>query len=365
MKKVLLTLGFISLGVAANAQNCSDLFISEYMEGTGQNKVIEIYNPTASPKSLVDYVLVRWDNGTPPPLTNDLDDDSDASRYTFFDANAPLVPAYGVVVFGLGRTGQPDPAENTNDTLLSLIDSAYTIDCDPNLSPNRTFCFNGDDAMMLAKKNPAAPANAPWKDFLYVDIIGVIGEQPKNFNGTVSPTGAWTGMSPFFEKPANYTGNYRDEYYTQDHRMIRKYGVKGGVTVNPQRGVPGVSPSGFNASIEWERSDWRESYRGTVADPTPSLGWHECECKVVSVKENELVKMQIFPNPAQDVVTLSAEDNFAMIRIVNIAGQTVVNTNVNALNNVTINVGHLNAGVYMVESYFTNGSKVVNKIVKQ
>ena len=29
-----------------NAQNCTDLFISEYVEGSHNNKAIELYNPT-------------------------------------------------------------------------------------------------------------------------------------------------------------------------------------------------------------------------------------------------------------------------------------------------------------------------------
>lgn len=364
MKKAILALSFLSCGFLAKAQDCSDLFISEYLEGKGNNKAIEIYNPTNAPIHLEGYVLVRWDNGGVPPLTNDLGDDSNSSRYTFFDTYAPVVPPKGVVVFGFGKVGDPDPAQNTNDTLLSLLDSAYTIDCDPNLSPNRTFCFNGDDAVMLAKKNPESAGT--WANYIIVDLIGVIGERPVNYNGTYDPAGAWTGLSPFFEKPVGYTGLYSSEYYTQDHRMIRKYNVKVGVQTNPTLGIPGISPSGFNPSLEWDREDWTASYKGTVADPTPSLGKHDCECDLISVKENNsLVKLEIFPNPAQDVVYLQAENNFQMVKIINLAGQTVMTMNVNAMNQATLQIGHLNAGVYMVESYFTNGVKVTNKIVKQ
>lgn len=367
MKKALLALSFLSCGLLVKAQDCSDLFFSEYSEGAGYNKVLEIYNPTNAPISLEGYVVARWDNGNVPPLSNNLEDDSDLSRYTFFDANAPVVPAKGVVVFGLGRTGQALPSDNTNDTLLSLLDSAYTIDCTPALSPNRTFCFNGDDAMMLAKKNPSAPQNTPWKDYIIVDIIGVIGERPTNFFGTFSaPTGAWTGLSPYFQRPASFNGNYRDEYYTANHRLIRKFGVKKGVSQNPQKGIDELNPSGFNPSIEWEREDWSASYKGTENDPTPSLGKHDCECNLISVKENiSLVKLEIFPNPAQDVVYLQAENNFEMVKVINLAGQTVMTMNVNAMNQATLQIGHLNAGVYMVESFFTNGVKVTNKIVKQ
>ena len=34
------------LALLANAQDCTELFISEYVEGSHNNKALEIYNPT-------------------------------------------------------------------------------------------------------------------------------------------------------------------------------------------------------------------------------------------------------------------------------------------------------------------------------
>ena len=39
------------------AQDCSDLFISEYVEGPAQNNAIEIYNPTSSSIDLSGYSI--------------------------------------------------------------------------------------------------------------------------------------------------------------------------------------------------------------------------------------------------------------------------------------------------------------------
>ena len=39
---------------------CSDLFISEYVEGDFSNKAIELYNPTPFAKDLSQYRLIRW-----------------------------------------------------------------------------------------------------------------------------------------------------------------------------------------------------------------------------------------------------------------------------------------------------------------
>ncbi|MCS6990701.1 MAG: lamin tail domain-containing protein [Chitinophagales bacterium] len=51
-----------------HAQPCSDLFISEYIEGTSFNKAIEIYNPTTGTLTLDGYRLYTFNNGSPVAL---------------------------------------------------------------------------------------------------------------------------------------------------------------------------------------------------------------------------------------------------------------------------------------------------------
>ena len=43
---------------------CNELFISEYVEGSRNNKAIEIYNPTDKSVDLSQYRLTRWQNGS-------------------------------------------------------------------------------------------------------------------------------------------------------------------------------------------------------------------------------------------------------------------------------------------------------------
>ena len=50
--------------VTANSQDCSDLFISEYVEGPGNNNAIEIYNPTNGTIDLQGYIINRYSNGS-------------------------------------------------------------------------------------------------------------------------------------------------------------------------------------------------------------------------------------------------------------------------------------------------------------
>ena len=52
---LLTIIAFGSFGL--HGQNCDDLFISGYLEGSSYDKAIEIYNPTANSISLNNYKI--------------------------------------------------------------------------------------------------------------------------------------------------------------------------------------------------------------------------------------------------------------------------------------------------------------------
>ncbi|MBL4655980.1 MAG: lamin tail domain-containing protein, partial [Bacteroidia bacterium] len=45
------------------AQQCSDIFFSEYIEGSSNNKVLEVFNPTPSTIDISNYTFIRQANG--------------------------------------------------------------------------------------------------------------------------------------------------------------------------------------------------------------------------------------------------------------------------------------------------------------
>lgn len=87
----------VSGGTAKNKQiafsglvyptDCSDLFISEYVEGSGNNKLLEIYNPTASPVSLANYRIRVYSNGSSSPTTTTVLFETIAAYGTYIVAN--------------------------------------------------------------------------------------------------------------------------------------------------------------------------------------------------------------------------------------------------------------------------------------
>jgi Lamin Tail Domain/Calx-beta domain/Secretion system C-terminal sorting domain len=113
------------------ADGCSRVIISEYIEGNGPNKAIELYNATPFPVDLDDYDLFSYTNG-------------DTSFIVLDTPEGMLAPGETYVVC----SAQADSA------LIALADNSTA-------SMNN---FNGNDAVVLTYNLEA------------IDIIGVIGD---------------------------------------------------------------------------------------------------------------------------------------------------------------------------------------------
>lgn len=111
---------------------CTDLFISEYIEGSGNNKFLEIYNPTTSPVNLSGYNLQIFINGS-------------------------VIASATLNLSGSIAAGDVYVIENSSETLGVLAD----------LSTNSNVLnFNGDDAIALRNGT------------IIIDVIGQIGFDP-------------------------------------------------------------------------------------------------------------------------------------------------------------------------------------------
>ncbi|MCL1850097.1 MAG: T9SS type A sorting domain-containing protein [Bacteroidetes bacterium] len=86
-------------------------------------------------------------------------------------------------------------------------------------------------------------------------------------------------------------------------------------------------------------------------------------CKPQTINENEIGSFTIVPNPATDKITITAKSNFSKIEVINFLGQTVISqSNLNSA--TTLDVAHLNSGVYFVRIASETGT-FVQKFVKQ
>lgn len=180
-----------AMSINAQITDCSELFFSEYVEGSSQNKAIEIYNPTNTSVDLSDYKVERFSNGA----TN-----SAGGGVTML--SGILAPGDAFVLTNgetdsAGQFGYCDPA------LIALGDLA-----EPNGSYPTPMHMNGNDALALTKNGDV------------IDVFGKIGEDP----GTAwsDPTGTW---------------------WTNDHTLIRKpYITRGDLN----------GLDSFDPSLEWD-----------------------------------------------------------------------------------------------------------------
>ena len=62
--KTFYTLLILLIPCVLVGQDCSELFFSEYVEGSSQNKALEIYNPTNQIIDLSNYTIERFSNGS-------------------------------------------------------------------------------------------------------------------------------------------------------------------------------------------------------------------------------------------------------------------------------------------------------------
>ncbi|WP_062079200.1 ExeM/NucH family extracellular endonuclease [Demequina globuliformis] len=119
---------------ATAAVYADDLVVSEYVEGSGFNKAIEIYNGTSAPVDLSDYAVEPYQNGAASP----------SSR---IGLEGTLAPGDVYVLASSTTSG-------TND-VAALADQV-----------SGSVQWNGDDAVTLVSAGNV------------IDVLGVVGERP-------------------------------------------------------------------------------------------------------------------------------------------------------------------------------------------
>ena len=343
MKKTLLSLSLIAAAFVVKSQNCSDLIISEYVEGTNNNKALEFYNASSSPISLANYRVIRWDNGS-------TSSDQTAEGVMNLPTNITLAP-YQTYVVALNLTdpsgtGQSAPIDAA---LQAKADTLLCPGCATGTGLPRVMCFNGDDALELQK---TTNGGSSWST---VDLFACKGERPSNSSGTYSPGAGWTILPPFSSIPSNYNssvqGPYFKQYWTQDKTLKRKSSVKVGVTVNPAFET-------FDASVQWD---------SLPVNTYSELGQHTCDCNSVGIKENsKSFEFSLYPNPAISSLKLESKVALRKVEIINVLGEVVLTESYEkAILIRQIDITALSKGAYSILVTDEKNRVSTNKFIKQ
>jgi len=319
MKKHLLFLFSVLFSASLIAQDCSDLFISEYVEGTGNNKAIELYNPTNEPIDLVDYYLVRYRNGGFEPNQVEL---------------TGVVQPKSTVVCVLdkrdpGGTGYEEPIDS------ALMEKADLFLC-PVYEVNKMMYFNGNDAVTLEKKTGEI-----------VDIFAQIGppmlDDDNGWTDITDTTITWNngGVLEDYTIQHYICGPLFWLSWTENHTLIRKPHITHGVVENPVDFMVHVN------------------YDSIPVNTFDSLGFHWCDCTTFGIDEATHVDFNLYPNPTnQSNFTVSSEFTVSSLEIINMLG--VIE---NWMGSYNVQLENEIKGVYFVRLGFENGKSVTRKIV--
>ena len=306
---------FIVSGI--NAQNCTDLFISEYVEGSFNNKAIELYNPTNENIDLSKYYLSRYSNGGSTPSTTQLGGVIEAlSTYVIvIDKRDPNGSGYDVPVWnGYWNEDEELNTDNVYDASEDLQSLADTF-MNPNYNEINTMYFNGNDAITLESGTEI------------IDIFGKIGEDP----GV-----AW--------------GDEDDTWWTVDQTLIRKASVTGGFVYNPTEAYT------FDPTLEWDSLP-----KNTFSE----LGQHVCDCSEnTSITEYQNL-LSIYPNPnSSGLLKIESSSAIKEITILNLIGQNVFSKTIpEIVFKETITVKPSLKGIYFMAVRLENNKRILKKII--
>lgn len=314
IRKSTLLIFAVCSSITAIAQ-CDQIFISEYIEGSNNNKALELYNPTDKAIDLKDYRLTRWSNG------------SAAWSPQYSDKLSGTIEPLSTFNLVLDRTDQSATGRDTAVSVELLNKADLLLSKDYNTSFSMS--FNGDDALSIdiIDPDPSDPSNP----YLPIDIFGKIGERPR-LPGSSRNIG-WSDSFPYS------TG--LGLWCTIDKTLIRKKSIVSGVNANPAY---------FNPRNEWEVFP-----RNTF----DSFGTHVCDCETLSSPKVKKTTLNLFPNPALNSTFIPFHGQLQTIEVIALNGKKMsINykeNNFARMHGYTLDLSDLSKGQYIIALTGTNG----------
>jgi hypothetical protein len=363
MKRTLLIALFVLITMttvpAQEQADCSDLFFSEYVEGSGNNKALEIFNPTDKIIDLSYYWVVRYSNGA---------SDFSSGGSTHLEGFLPPHKVF-ILVNGQTEDNQYSPAcdpalQELAGKYPSLMDHEY---------PAPTY-MNGNDAIGLLKSEDNTTLTNP----VAVDLFGQIGLGAKihdeygwsNVKDSLVSyhyrvvNGEDTTWVETAGRVTDYIVQHTDTAgkapfgpywmaWTKDHTLIRRPEVTKGVTANPDT---------FKVVMEWDTLPGGK-------DVWDNLGKHTCNCGSTGVRkmENAMSDIYIYPNPVTyHTFEILSETPIRQAMVTNLLGQKVLLSDPPGTGDTRIRITlpqNTPPGLYLVRVETGNNKFIVRKIL--
>lgn len=386
MKKILLLFVALFMTIAASlkAQNppaaCSELFISEYHEGSNNNKAIELFNPTNREIDLTLYRLSRNNNGgtslsTTPFLAGSkiapyksyvvVLDKRDTTQYKV-GLEYPIFDGYqlwdtcrnadGTVIID-NVTGKPqfcvqvDAANGNLPKRGTKYNDLLDLKCRANSFINPIFdgamYFNGNDAVMLFK---GVPDSVGFTNL--IDMVGVYSDPGMTVSGSTWKD--WLGR-----------------ILTTDRNLIRRREVKNGTGL-----------VAYARQDTFRYSDWLVFTSNSFSPSFQNLGSHTCDCDpappisgrrlcngtlITASEDITPAEFRIYPNPSvSGNVAIEADEKIESIRVMDMMGRIVDNRKMDIqAETVQLTLQNTHSGIYFIQVTTTDKRVGVRKLVIQ
>lgn len=361
MKKHYVLVSALLLAAATSRGQGTELFLSEYTEGahqsgisynggvsnsTGNERALEIFNPTSSSVSLNTYSIRRYSNGSATAT-----EEEKLQRTT----GANTLNSAAAFVYANGEA-----------TITAILSKANQLAASPvaTTGPNTLLrggvaYHNGDDALGLVRWTGAtAGAGTP----ILVDIFGVIGFQPLPAGGGTG-TGQWSGTNAA-DPPVN--GQTTPPLVASANQsLIRRASVSSGTRVNPASAT-------YNIADQWQAYSFAFPPGGTAdagAQSYSRLGEHNdytgpfgtyAPLKVLEKFNNGI---SVYPNPASGTAIVELKDvKVGSIVVMNNLGQSIsAQPQGLSTEKITLDISNLKAGLYFVQFISKDGQTKLYK----
>lgn len=385
----------LSCTPSSNPNGCDDLFFSEYIEGNGQDKAIEIYNPSDSTISLSNYTIEFYTNGATVASSTILLNGTLASNQTYVIAN----PSANNTILALSNQTDPAITHNGNDAIvlrrgIDNVDIIGQIGNDPG-----TAWVGGTvstaDQVLIRKYNVQKGLNTnptpfdpslEWETRALTDYSNLGEHQNACFNCLTGPINNTVNDTVCDNETVVINGNIIDSSGTYIDSSYSNDGCDSITTINlvinpaptvivnadqdtiPVGGTVNFNTNGSNAnSYSWDFGDGFTSTLNPVSHTFNSNGTFQTVvtgesasgCNVsdtitivvgngVGINETNLSSVSIYPNPTTGLITVDLNNEIlenGLLTITNLSGQVVIETPI--INKIsTIDVSGLPNGIY-------------------
>lgn len=89
------------------------------------------------------------------------------------------------------------------------------------------------------------------------------------------------------------------------------------------------------------------------------------ELELEGIDSENLIETNLYPNPAQNQITIESSEMISAVEIYSLAGALVLNNSNIATSKITLSIDELKTGIYLVKTRTANGTESIKKLTVQ